>query len=128
MVEVKVQGELIAYTEKGEVHRECLSRNRKHFNQAAGTSWTIYPLSELGTKATKFKVDKIPDGRRVRLPADTFLETRTIVEILQSSDIPPGANIRADISFADFVDAIQVWNENTSTPSRDAIWVTTNSW
>jgi hypothetical protein len=110
MVEVNVQGELIAYTEKGDVHRECLSRNRKHFNQAAGTPWTIYPLSELGTKATKFKVDKMPDGRKVRLPADTFLETRTILDILQTS-----ANIRADISFTDFVEAIQAWNENTTT-------------
>jgi hypothetical protein len=116
MVKVKVQGELIAYTEKGDVHRECLSHNRKHFNQAAGTPWTIYPLSELGTKATKFKVDKMPDGRKVCLPADTFLETRTIQEILQTSDIlPPGANIRADISITDFVEAIQAWNENTTT-------------
>jgi hypothetical protein len=114
-VEVKVKGELIAYTEKGDVHRECLSRNLKHFNQAVGTPWTIYPLSELGTKVTKFKVDKMPDGRKVRLPADTFLETRTILDILQTSEIPTEANIRADISFTDFVEAIQAWNENTTT-------------
>jgi hypothetical protein len=72
-VEVKIDGKLVAYTEKADVYRECLNRNKQHFNQAAGTPWTIYPLSEVGTKATKFKVDKMPDGRAVRLPADTFL-------------------------------------------------------
>jgi hypothetical protein len=48
-VEVKVNDTLVAYTEKADVHRECLQRNRKHFNQAAGTPFTIYPLSEVGT-------------------------------------------------------------------------------
>jgi hypothetical protein len=114
-VEVKVNETLVAYTEKADVHRECLQRNRKHFNQAAGTPFTIYPLSEVGTKATKFKMDKMPDGRSVRMLLDTFLETNTIIDLLQSSKIPAEANISADISLDDFVSAIQVWNENTST-------------
>jgi hypothetical protein len=62
-VEVKVNETLVAYTEKADVHRECLSQNRRHFNQAAGTPFTIYPISEVGTKATKFKMDKMPNGR-----------------------------------------------------------------
>jgi hypothetical protein len=103
------------HTEKADVHRECLQRNRKHFNQAAGTPFTIYPLSEVGTKATKFKMGKMPDGRSVRMPSDTFLETNTIIDLLQSSKIPVEANISAEISLEDFVSAIQVWNENTST-------------
>jgi hypothetical protein len=88
MVEVKVNDKLVAYTKKTDVHRECLQRNRRHFNQADGTPWTIYPLSEVGTRATHFKVDAMPDGSRVRLPADTFLETSTILDILQNSENP----------------------------------------
>jgi hypothetical protein len=64
-VEVKVNETLVAYTEKADVHRKCLNQNRRHFNQVAGTPFTIYPLSEVGTKATKFKMDKMPDGRAV---------------------------------------------------------------
>jgi hypothetical protein len=105
----------VAYTEKEDVQRECLKINRKHFNQAAGTLWTIYPLSQVGTQATKFKVDKMPDGINVRMPADTFLETRTLLHILQTSDIPANANISDEVSFDDFVSAIKVWSENTST-------------
>jgi hypothetical protein len=115
-VEVKVNKAFVTYTEKADVHRECLQRNRKHFNQAVGTLFTIYPLSEVDTKATKFKMDKMPDGRSVRMPSDTFLETNTIIDLLQSSTIPAKANSSADISLDDFVSAIQVWNENTSTP------------
>ena len=114
-VEVKIGETTVAYTEKADVHRECLERNRRHFNQAAGTPWTIYPLSEVGTSATKFKTDKMPDGRRVRMPADTFLETNTLLDLIQSAEIPANANISAEISFDDFVSAISVWSENTST-------------
>jgi uncharacterized membrane-anchored protein YhcB (DUF1043 family) len=67
-VEVLVNGTLVAYTDKTDVHRECLHRNRQHFNQAAGTPWTIYPLSEIGTKATPFKVDTMPDAGRQHGP------------------------------------------------------------
>jgi hypothetical protein len=49
------------------------------------------------------------------MPSDTFLETNMIIDLLQSSTIPPTAHISADISLNDFVFAIQVWNENTST-------------
>jgi hypothetical protein len=76
---------------------------------------TIYPLSEVGTKATQFKVNKMPDGSPVRMPADTFLETSIILDLLQMTDIPPKATISAEISLDDFVSAITIWNENTST-------------
>jgi hypothetical protein len=115
MVEVKVDGKLVAYSEKADVHRECFRRNRRHFNQAAVTPWTISPLSEIGTRATQFKVDAMPNGSRVRLPADTFLDTSTILDILQKADIPSAANISATISLEDFVNTIHMWNKHTST-------------
>jgi hypothetical protein len=115
MVEVKVNGKLVVYTDKADVHRECLKHNYRHFNQAAGTPWTIYPLSEVGTRATKFKVNAMPDGSHVQLPANTFLETSTILDILQTTAIPSASNISASILLEDFINAIQVWNKQTST-------------
>jgi hypothetical protein len=66
----------------------------------------MYPLSEVGTKATKFKVDKMPDGRAVRLPVDTFLETSTLLNLLQTSKIPSNAKISDEVSFDDFISGI----------------------
>ena len=114
-VEVKVGNSLVCYTEKADVHRECLCRNRRHFAQAKGTPWTVYPLCCVGTSATRFRVDTMPDGSKVRLPADTFLETRTLVELIQAAEPPTNPNISAEISRQDFISAITVWNENTST-------------
>jgi hypothetical protein len=50
------------------------------------------------------------------MPADTFLETATLLELLQQP--LPGAafsNISSRISLQDFVSAITVWKERTST-------------
>jgi hypothetical protein len=57
----------------------------------------------------------VPDGREVRLSADTFLETRTLLELIQAAEPPTNPNISAKISRNDFISAIAVWNENTST-------------
>jgi hypothetical protein len=74
-VEVVIDGQIVAYTDKSDVERETLARNKKHFNQAAGSPSTIFPLSEVGVAATKFKTARLPDGTRLKMPADTFLET-----------------------------------------------------
>jgi hypothetical protein len=39
-VEVKVQGSVVAYTDKHDVEQETQKYTRKHFNQAAGTPFT----------------------------------------------------------------------------------------
>jgi hypothetical protein len=79
-----IDGETVAYSKKQEVKCETLNRNRKHFSQATGTPFTIFPLSEVGTTATKFKTAHLPDGTPVQMPADTFLETATILDLLKS--------------------------------------------
>jgi hypothetical protein len=115
-VEVKVNGHIVAYTEKNEVERETQKYTRSHFNQAAGTPFTVYPLSEVGTTETQFRTTHLPDGKPVQLPVDTFLETETIFDLLKQP--LPGAaeaDISSRISLADFVSAIKVWNEKTST-------------
>jgi hypothetical protein len=82
------------------------------------SSWhSVHNVPSLGSwhKIQKFKVEKMPDGREVRMPADTFLKTITILDLLQSSEIPFNIHISADISLVDFVSAINIWNKNTST-------------
>jgi hypothetical protein len=76
----------------------------------------IYPVSEVGTTETKFKTTHLPDGTPIQLPVDTFLETETILDLLKEP--LPGAanaNISSRIACADFISAIKVWNEKTST-------------
>jgi hypothetical protein len=70
----------------------------------------------LGTIDTHFKTNSLPDGQAVKMPADTFLETQTILDLLQRP--LPGsklANISSRISLSDFTSAIKAWNEKTST-------------
>jgi hypothetical protein len=115
-VEVVIDGQTVAYTEKTEVEQETQARNKRHFNQAAGSPFTIFPLSEVGVSATNFKTTRLPDGTRVKMPADTFLETETILDLLQRKK--PGATpakISSRISLDDFTSAIKAWKERTST-------------
>jgi hypothetical protein len=103
-MELKVDGTTVAFTEKQNVERETKQRNKRHFNQPAGSPFTIYPLSQLGTNATKFKTNIFPDGMEVKILADTFLETQTILDLLQQP-LPPGAHtadISSCISLSDF--------------------------
>jgi hypothetical protein len=93
-----------------------MARNKKHFNQAVGSPFTTFPLSEVGVTATKFKTARLPDGTRLKMPADTFLETETTLDLIQRPR--PGAKpakISFRISLDDFTSAIKAWKERTST-------------
>jgi hypothetical protein len=115
-VEVVVDGEVIAYTEKQDIEREIQKRNPRHFNQPAGSLLTIHPLSEVGVSSTKFKTTHLPDGTEVQMPVDTFLETATVLDLLKHP--LPGAakaSISSRITLQDFIGAIKAWKERTST-------------
>jgi hypothetical protein len=115
-VEVVVEGEVIVYTKKQEVERKIQKRNPKHFNQPAGSPFTIHPLSEVGVTSTKFKTTHLADGTEVQMPVDTFLETETVLDLLKRP--LPGAeksNISSRITMMDFIGAIKAWKERTST-------------
>jgi hypothetical protein len=105
-----------AYTDKTDVERETQARNQKHFNQAAGFPFTLYPLSDVGVSATDFKTSRLPDGTPIHMPADTFLEMETIFDLLQRPR-PGAANakISSRISLLDFTSAIKAWKGRTST-------------
>ena len=115
-VELNVDGRTAAYTEKNDVERETMKRNRDHFNSAAGTPFTVYPLSDVGVSDTNFKTSHLPDGTEIRMPPVTFLETETLLDLLRTP--LPGAanpNISSRITLEDFTSAIKAWKERTST-------------
>jgi hypothetical protein len=76
----------------------------------------VFPLSEVGTTETSFKTSNLPDGTAVQMPADTFLETNTILDLLKQP-LPGAADseISSRISLHDYTSAIKVWKERTST-------------
>jgi hypothetical protein len=115
-VELQVDGITVAFMEKSDVERETKRRNKAHFNQPAGFPFTVFPLSELGTTATKFKTNILPNGQLVEIPSDTFLETNTLLDLLKQP--LPGAKfaqISSRIMVTDFTTAIKVWSKKTST-------------
>jgi hypothetical protein len=115
-VEVIIDGQTVAYTDKTDVECETQARNQQHLNQAAGSPFTIFPLSDVGVTATNFKTSHLPDGTPLQMPADTFRETETVLDLLQRP--LPGAaqaHISPNISLHDFTSAIRAWKERTST-------------
>jgi hypothetical protein len=79
---------VVAYTEKRDVE-ESQARNRTHFNQAAGTPFTVFPLSEVGGTDTAFKTSHLPDISK--MPAGTFGDG-TILELLKRPLPEPAVN------------------------------------
>jgi hypothetical protein len=115
-VELVIDGETVAFTEKQDVERETKQSNKRHFNAVTSTPFTVFPLSEVGTTETSFKTSHLPDDTAVQMPADTFLETNTILDLLKRP-LPGAADseISSRISLHDFTSAIKVWKERTST-------------
>jgi hypothetical protein len=129
-VEVVIDGETVAYTEKKEVERETLNRNRQHFSQASGTPFTIFPLSEGGTTATKFKTSHLPDGTPVQMPADTFLETATILDLLKKP-LPGASNSQICSRITIFPISSRrskSGRKGLALPPQADTWATTNYW
>jgi hypothetical protein len=108
-VELEIDGEVVACTKKHNVEHITKNRNEKHFDAAAGTPFTVYPLSNVGVTKTAFKTSHLPDGTAVKMPADTFLKTETLFDLGAAF-----SNISSRISLQDFVSAITVWKERTS--------------
>ena len=128
-VELKVDGQTVAYTEKNGVEHETMKRNRDHFNSAAGTPFTVYPLSDVGASEKNFKTSHLPDSTKIRMPPGTFLETETLLDLLRTP-LPGTAtlNISAHISLEDFTNAIKAWKKRTKVlRHQGGTWAITSS-
>jgi hypothetical protein len=89
-----------------------------HFAQAEGTPFTEAPLKGL-TPNDVLDAYTDPEGTRLQLPAGTFKETHTVMDILWDAFLDRPPLIPPTISFEDCVTSLLHWDEKTSTsPSR----------
>jgi hypothetical protein len=98
---------------KSELESRILARNKKHFAQAQGTPFTKSPLLDMTPENLPDYFDS--SGQPQHLPAGTFLETTTVLELVRDAfhDRPP--SIKPTISFEDFGTSFLHWDEKTST-------------
>jgi hypothetical protein len=99
---------------RGELEKRILQRNKRHFSQAEGTPYTKDPLNKM-TPANALADFSDADGKPLQLPAGNFLETRTVMQILQEELSNPPPTIQTVVPFEDFVNAFLHWDEKTST-------------
>jgi hypothetical protein len=102
---------------KAELEAHILERNKRHFTQAKGTPFTQHPLKEMHAGNAQSYFDA--SGQPLGLPAGTFPETTSVLQLLREAmeDIPP--SIPTTIAFDNFVTAFLHWNEHTSTSPSD---------
>jgi hypothetical protein len=98
---------------KAALESRILARNKKHFAQAQGTTFTQEPFLSLTPDNLDEYFDQ--DGNAIHLPANTFTETTTVLQLLREAfdDRPPG--IEQNFSLDAFIGSFLHWNEKTST-------------
>jgi hypothetical protein len=98
---------------KAALEARILARNKKHFAQAQGTTFTEEPFLSMTPDSLGNYFDS--DGQPINLPDGAFKETITVLSLLCDAfaDRPPG--IASKVSFDDFIDSFLHWNELTFT-------------
>jgi hypothetical protein len=98
---------------KAALESRILARNKKHFAQAQGTTFTHEPFLSMTPDNIGQHFDL--DGNPINLPAGTFTETTTVLKLLRAAfaDRPPGIDHK--VSFDDFIGSFLHWHEKTST-------------
>ena len=104
------------------LEQAILNRNQTHFSQSHGTPWTMPPFKFMGSELD-FNLYKDKDGNDIQIPNNTFLETKTVLELLckcTSKTLP----FSKAISFDEFTSFLTRWKESTSTsPSGQRIGI-----
>jgi hypothetical protein len=91
-----------------------IQRNKRHFAQAQGTPFTQPPFSLVGSQ-NKFSLYNTADGTQLVAPADSFLETQTVLDILKQRRGQQLLSWSAELDFDNFISARLHWKESTST-------------
>ena len=97
-----------------EVLKHLVARNQKHFGQAQGTPFTVYPLAE----ALSFD-GLTPTGEDILQGAfDTMgmdENVAALIRHMRQVDAIEALQSRPTINDADFVKKLQIWTESTTT-------------
>ena len=100
----------IILSTKADVEKIILQRNKHHFAKAKETPWHQPPLQYVNS-ANNFDVHSCHN-----LPHDNhFIETSTILQILQDEYTKNHPLWSPDVSFQAFLKGLNNWNEQTST-------------
>jgi hypothetical protein len=86
-----------------------IERNKRHVAQADGTPFTKFPLSKISSD-NGYNVFEDVEGHEIRLPEDSFVETKMIMELLQERHRDPGTKWSEGVSFNKFISGLLHWN------------------
>jgi hypothetical protein len=97
-----------------------IDRNKRHFAQAGGTPFTREPFSRIGSD-NGYNVYLDADGTEIHVPEESFLETKTVMELLRERHDANPHRWSDNVSFEEFISGLLHWNEATSSHRVDAI-------
>jgi hypothetical protein len=87
-----------------------IHRNKWHFAQAHGTPFTKHPLSKISSN-NGYDVFADAAGNEIILPEHSFIETQTVMDLLQKRQRDPGVKWSEAVSFDEFISGLLHWNE-----------------
>jgi hypothetical protein len=99
---------------RDELEKRILQRNKRHFTQPEETPYTQAPLNKM-TSENALADFFDADGKPLTLPAGTFVETTTVMQIIQEELSNPPPTIMTTVPFDDFVTALLHWDKKNST-------------
>jgi hypothetical protein len=91
-----------------------IQHNKQHFAQAQGTPFTCEPFSRIG-RSNGYDVYTDQDGHKIQVPEDSFIETKTVLQLLRERQREPGPRWSEEVSFNQFISDFLHWREKTST-------------
>jgi hypothetical protein len=91
-----------------------IARNQKHFAQADGTPFTQEPFVRINS-GNGYNVYSDAKGNDVEVPEDSFVETKTVMNILRERLLDDPMKWSDEVSFDDFISGFLHWNEQTAT-------------
>jgi hypothetical protein len=91
-----------------------IERKTRHFAQANGTPFTRGPFSRIGID-NGYNVYLDADGTEIHVPKESFLETKTVTDLLRERHVMNPDRWSDEVSFDEFISGLLHWNETTST-------------
>jgi hypothetical protein len=91
-----------------------IAHNKKHFAQAEGTPFMQEPFVRISSD-NGYNVYRDAQHNDIHVPEDSFVETKTVMEILWERLMTEPIRWSDEVSFDDFISSFLHWNEQTVT-------------